>query len=84
MMEMSSEQMQTMMMSQNLGAADAEFDLRFINAMIPHHEGAVTMAQDALSKSKRPEIKKLAQEIVKAQEIEIKEMQQWRKAWYNK
>jgi uncharacterized protein (DUF305 family) len=84
MMEMSSDQMQTMMMSQDLGAADAEFDLRFINAMIPHHEGAVTMAKDALSKSKRPEIKKLAQEIAKAQEIEIKEMQQWRKAWYNK
>ncbi|MBN3890230.1 MAG: DUF305 domain-containing protein [Nostoc sp. JL31] len=84
MMEMSSDQMKTMMMSQDLGAADAEFDLRFINAMIPHHEGAVTMGQDALSKSKRPEIKKLAQEIVKAQEIEIKEIQQWRKAWYNK
>lgn len=84
MMEMSSDQMKTMMMSQDLGAADAEFDLRFIDAMIPHHEGAVTMAQDALSKSKRPEIKKLAQEIVKAQDIEIKQMQQWRKAWYNK
>ncbi|AUB39137.1 hypothetical protein COO91_05129 [Nostoc flagelliforme CCNUN1] len=84
MMEMSSDQMKAMMMSQDLGAADAEFDLRFINAMIPHHEGAVTMAQDALSKSKRPEIKKLAQEIVKAQDIEIKQMQQWRKAWYDK
>ncbi|MCC5666761.1 DUF305 domain-containing protein [Nostoc sp. CHAB 5784] len=84
MMEMSSDQMQTMMMSQDLGAADAEFDLRFINAMIPHHEGAVTMAKDVLSKSKRPEIKQLAQEIVKAQDIEIKQMQQWRKAWYNK
>ncbi|MEH2282284.1 MAG: DUF305 domain-containing protein [Nostoc sp.] len=83
-MEMSSDQMKGMMMSQDLGAADAEFDLRFINAMIPHHEGAVTMGQDALSKSKRPEIKKLAQEIVKAQDVEIKEMQQWRKAWYNK
>ncbi|MEH2346708.1 MAG: DUF305 domain-containing protein [Nostoc sp.] len=83
MMEMSSDQMKGMMMSQDLGADDAEFDLRFINAMIPHHEGAVKMGQDALSKSKRPEIKKLAQEIVKAQEVEIKEMQQWGKAWYN-
>ncbi|MEH2292686.1 DUF305 domain-containing protein [Nostoc sp.] len=82
-MEMSSDQMKTMMMSQNLGAADAEFDLRFINAMIPHHEGAVTMAQDTLSKSKHPEIKQLAQEIIKAQNTEIKQMQQWRKAWYN-
>ncbi len=84
MMEMSSDQMQAMMMSQDLGAVDAEFDLRFINAMIPHHEGAVTMAKDVLSKSKRPEIKQLAQEIVKAQDIEIKQMQQWRKTWYNK
>ncbi|WP_375498949.1 DUF305 domain-containing protein [uncultured Nostoc sp.] len=84
MMEMSSDQMKTMMMSQDLGAADAEFDLRFINAMIPHHEGAVTMAKDVLSKSKRSEIKQLAQEIIKAQNTEIKEMQQWRKSWYNK
>ncbi|MEH1832535.1 MAG: DUF305 domain-containing protein [Nostoc sp.] len=83
MMEMSSDQMKAMMMSQDLGAADAEFDLRFINAMIPHHEGAVTMAKDVLSKSKRPEIKQLAQEIIKAQNTEIKQMQQWRKTWYN-
>lgn len=83
-MEMSSDQMKGMMMSQDLGTADAEFDLRFINAMIPHHEGAVTMAKDVLNKSKRPEVKKLAQEIVKAQEIEIRQMQQWRKAWYKK
>ncbi|MEH2058251.1 MAG: DUF305 domain-containing protein [Nostoc sp.] len=83
-MEMSSEQMQAMMMSQNLGAADPNFDLRFINAMIPHHEGAVTMAKDVLSKSKRPEIKRLAQEIINAQNTEIKQMQQWRKTWYNK
>ncbi|MHC0065811.1 DUF305 domain-containing protein [Nostoc sp. UIC 10890] len=84
MMEMSSDQMQAMMMSQDLGAADAEFDLRFINAMIPHHEGAVTMAKDVLSKSKRPEVKQLAQEIINAQNTEIKQMQQWRKTWYNK
>ncbi|MEH2445722.1 MAG: DUF305 domain-containing protein [Nostoc sp.] len=84
MMEMSSDQTKTMMMSQDLGAADAEFDLRFINAMIPHHEGAVTMAKDVLGKSKRPEIKQLGQEIIKAQNTEIKQMQQWRKTWYNK
>lgn len=51
-------------MNMDLGAGYAEFDLRFINAMIPHHESAVTMAKDALNKSKRPEIKKLAQEII--------------------
>jgi len=83
MMEMSSEQMQGMM-KMNLGAADAEFDLRFIKAMIHHHESAVIMAKDASQKSQRPEIKNLAQEIIKAQELEINQMKQWRKAWYNK
>jgi len=84
MMEMSSEQMNSMLMNMDLGAANAQFDLRFINAMIPHHQGAITMAQDALGKSKRPEIKQLAQEIIKAQKAEIKQMQQWRQAWYKK
>ncbi|WP_096608155.1 DUF305 domain-containing protein [Calothrix sp. NIES-2100] len=84
MIEMSSEQMQAMMMNMDLGAADAEFDLRFINAMIPHHEAAVTMAKDALQKSQRSEIKNLAQAIIKAQDTEINQMKQWRTAWYNK
>ena len=83
-MPMSQNQMQGMMMNMDLGAADDQFDLRFINAMIPHHEGAVVMAQDALAKSKRPEIKKLAQEIVSSQETEIKQMKQWKQAWYKK
>jgi uncharacterized protein (DUF305 family) len=35
------------MRDMNLGKTDSEFDLRFINAMIPHHEGALMIAQDA-------------------------------------
>lgn len=84
MMAMSPQQKQAMMMSMDLGTTDAEFDLRFINAMIPHHEGAVVMAQDALQKSQYSEIKKLAQAIIEAQKGEIQQMEQWRKAWYNK
>ena len=82
MMEMSPEQIQAMMMKGDLGAADAEFDLRFLNAMIPHHEGALVMAKDVLSKSKRPEMKKLAQDILNSQQKEIDQMKQWRQAWY--
>lgn len=67
-----------------MGAADAEFDLRFINGMIPHHEGALVMAQDVLQKSQRREMKKLAEEIIQAQETEINQMKQWRQAWYQK
>jgi uncharacterized protein (DUF305 family) len=84
MMAMTPEQSRAMRMDMDLGAADGEFDLRFINAMIPHHEGAVVMATDTSSKSKRPEIKKLAQAIISSQEAEINEMKQWRQAWYKK
>lgn len=66
----------------SLGTADSDYDLRFIDAMIPHHEGAVVMAKAVLQNSQRPELKKLANEIIQAQEKEITEMKQWRKAWY--
>ena len=82
MMAMTPEQTQSMMMTMDLGAADDQFDLRFINAMIPHHEGALVMAQDALKKSKRPEMKKLSEEILTSQKKEIEQMKEWRKTWY--
>jgi uncharacterized protein (DUF305 family) len=81
-MAMSEDMEQSMMMSMDLGSADADFDLRFIDAMIPHHEGALVMAKDALSKTKRPEIEKLSQDILSSQQQEIEQMKQWRKDWY--
>jgi len=80
---MTKQQQQSMSMMMDLGTADPKFELRFMNAMIAHHEGAVMMAQDALQKSKRPEIKQLANEIATSQQKEIAQMKQWRKAWYN-
>ncbi|MBW4662325.1 MAG: DUF305 domain-containing protein [Drouetiella hepatica Uher 2000/2452] len=82
MMPMSAEMKSSMMMNVDLGAADDQFDLRFLNAMLPHHEGALVMAKEALQKSDRPEVKKLAQDIISSQEQEIAQMQQWKKAWY--
>ncbi|HEY9827957.1 MAG TPA: DUF305 domain-containing protein [Stenomitos sp.] len=84
MMAMSATQRQDMMMQQDLGAADAGFDLRFIKAMIPHHEGALIMAQEVLSKTQRPEIKKLAQDILSSQQAEIQQMKTWQQAWSSK
>jgi uncharacterized protein (DUF305 family) len=81
-MAMSEEMKASMMMSMDLGAADDQFDLRFLNGMIPHHEGAIIMAKDALAKSDRPEIKQLAQAIVDSQQKEIDQMKQWKKEWY--
>jgi uncharacterized protein (DUF305 family) len=62
-------------------ASGNEFDLEFINQMIPHHQGAVVMAREALQKSQKEEIKKLANTIIKAQEAEIKQMRDWQTAW---
>lgn len=58
-----------------------DFDLEFIRQMIPHHEGAVAMAKDALQRSTKDEIKKLANDVIKAQEAEIKQMKEWQTAW---
>ncbi|MCL1492703.1 MAG: DUF305 domain-containing protein [Pseudanabaena sp. Salubria-1] len=79
MMEMTPEFRRNMMMSVDLGRADDKFDLRFLDAMIPHHEGALVMAKDAIAKSKRPEIQKMAQEILSSQQAEIDQMKQLRK-----
>jgi uncharacterized protein (DUF305 family) len=57
------------------------FDVRFIDAMIPHHEGAITMAEAALTKAQHTEIRQMAQEIIAAQKAEIAQMKQWKQAW---
>lgn len=54
---------------------DADRD--FLHGMIPHHQGAVDMAKAVLAHGKDPEIRKLAESIVAAQEAEIKLMQEW-------
>jgi uncharacterized protein (DUF305 family) len=81
-MVMTAEHKQSMMMSMSLGKADTGFDKRFLDAMIPHHQGALTMSQDSVKKSKRPELQKLSQSIIKSQQSEIDRMTQWRQAWY--
>jgi uncharacterized protein (DUF305 family) len=58
-----------------------EFDLEFIRQMIPHHEGAISMAREALQKSQRAEIKSVAESVIRDQEAEIKQMKGWQTAW---
>lgn len=62
-------------------AKDKAFDLAFIEMMTPHHQGAISMAKEALTKSEKPEIKTLANNIIKAQEAEIKMMVDWKAKW---
>ena len=62
--------------------SSAPFDAQFIDSMIVHHNGAITMAQQALTESERPEIKELAQNIISSQQQEVDRMTTWRKEWY--
>ncbi|HEY0669462.1 MAG TPA: DUF305 domain-containing protein [Sphingobacteriaceae bacterium] len=49
-------------------------DSQYIKAMIPHHSSAIMVSQEATLKD--PELKKLAEQIIKSQEKEISEMKQ--------
>ena len=74
-----------MMTNEHMKMMDAmtgkDFDVHFLDMMIPHHEDAVTMSKDALAKAEHQEIKTLANQIIKAQEEEIKKMETWKTAW---
>jgi uncharacterized protein (DUF305 family) len=53
----------------------SNFDIAFIQAMIPHHIQAIEAAQLALQQAKHAEIKQMAQAIIDAQQQEIEQMQ---------
>lgn len=77
-------QMQDMGMMMNPGDLSNRkpFDRAFIDAMIPHHESAVEMAETAREESGNPRIRELARDIVGAQEREISQLRSWRQEWY--
>ena len=57
-------------------------DQHFIVMMIPHHDGAIAMAELALTRAKRPQIKALAQQIKASQTAENAQMHRWYRQWY--
>ncbi len=58
-----------------------DFDVAFVEHMIPHHQMAVMMASMLKNGTDRPELKKLADDIITAQTNEIDQMREWLNDW---
>ena len=69
--------METMQKSMHEGGMEKDPDVAFAKGMLAHHKAAVDMAQIELKYGKDAEMRKLAQEIIKAQQAEIDQMQKW-------
>lgn len=75
-MEMGSEEMEMMGVTDPGQLAEARpFDKAFIDAMIPHHESVIAMAEVAYGETQNPDIKALASDISGAQDREIEQME---------
>ena len=74
--------MMSQMMIERLGEADSTYDARFIRMMIPHHEGGIAMAKDAVAKAMSPELRRLAQSMASSEQSEIDRMKGWLVKWY--
>ena len=60
----------------------ARIETDFLTGMIPHHRSAVAMAQMAMSKATKPDLRAFAQHIVDAQQTEVQKMTTWLRDWY--
>lgn len=79
---MTEEQVSAMQVeTDKLGGAD-DFDKAFIVAMVPHHQGAITMARRLQVGGKNDELREMSRAIVVAQTAEIKSMRAWYEDWY--
>ena len=74
--------MNGMKMDMNALNTAADLDKEFLRQMSTHHQMAIQMSQMMLPMTKSPEIRTLAQSIVKAQTAEIGQMQKWYQTWY--
>lgn len=64
-------------------AAGVPFDMAFIDAMVPHHREAITMAKAAKANGlTQPSLTQIADDIITSQQREIDQMLAWREQWF--
>ncbi|WP_376751058.1 DUF305 domain-containing protein [Pantoea piersonii] len=54
-------------------------DRAFAKGMAEHHKGAIAMAETELKYGKDPEMRKMAEDVIKAQKAEIEQLEKWLK-----
>jgi uncharacterized protein (DUF305 family) len=64
-----------------MGAVErsGDSDVDFVRLMLPHHQAAIDMARTQLVYGKDPQMRRLAQEIITDQQLEIELMRLWLK-----
>lgn len=67
----------------NFGTSDATFDLRFLNALIAHHEAGIAMTKEVRLKSSRSEILDNADAVEQFLSGGIVMLKAWRSNWFN-
>jgi len=67
---------------QQLSDTPENFDLAFIDKMIPHHQMAIEAAQMVLDQGQHQELKDMAQKMIEEQQGEIETLTQFRTEWY--
>lgn len=66
----------------NLGKKDGKSDLRFLNALIAHHNLGIEMAREVRTKSVRSEILDNADSVENFLSSTMVTLKSWRESWY--
>jgi uncharacterized protein (DUF305 family) len=71
--------MDKMHMAMGAVKRSGDSDVDFVSLMLPHHQAAIDMAKTQLLHGKDPQMRRLAQQIITDQQLEIELMQRWLK-----
>lgn len=66
------------------GKSGDSLDAAFLDGMLAHHQQAIDMANIVLERTKRPEIKQMAQDIISVQTKEVETIRGWLKTWFGR